>query len=232
MMTARTLEDARAWTQRGTRLLLDALAGLGDDQLDEPAALPGWTRKQLIGHIAQNARALHNLLVWARTGVETPMYASSAQRDADIAAAATQAAAVLREEVAASALDLDRALSELAEEHWQRPVRTAQGRTVPASEVPWMRAREVMVHAVDLGAGVTFTDLGEDFATALVDDVVAKRDGSGGPALVLDDGRRSWIVAGAGEPVAVSGPVPELAAYLTGRPHALPGNPPSLPRWL
>ena len=78
----------------------------------------------------------------------------------------------------------------------------AQGRTVPATEIPWMRAKEVCIHAVDLGAGVTFGDLPPDFVAALLADVVRKR-------------------AGAGEG-------PELAAWLTGRaPDA-----PKLAAWL
>jgi maleylpyruvate isomerase len=79
---------------------------------------------------------------------------------------------------------------------------TAQGRTVPATEIPWMRAREVCVHAVDLGAGITFGDLPADFTAALLADVVRKR-------------------AGAGEG-------PELAAWLTGRVPAAP----KLAAWL
>ena len=38
-----------------------------------------------------------------------------------------------------------------------------------------MRAREVMVHAVDLGTGVTFADLPTDFLMALCEDIVARR---------------------------------------------------------
>ena len=70
---------------------------------------------------------------------------------------------------------------------------TAQGRTVPASETPWMRAREVLVHAVDLGTGTTFADLpGADFLEALCLDVVAKR----GDVPEIDaplDQRAAWL---------------------------------------
>ncbi|TGZ12556.1 hypothetical protein DV517_66400 [Streptomyces sp. S816] len=51
-------------------------------------------------------------------------------------------------------------LDRLTEEHWRHEAVTAQGRTVPATELPWMRAREVCVHAVDRSTGVvTFADL-------------------------------------------------------------------------
>jgi maleylpyruvate isomerase len=56
---------------------------------------------------------------------------------------------------------------------------------VPASEVPWLRAREVCVHAVDLATGLAFADLPADFLTALCDDVTTKRSASGGPAVTI-----------------------------------------------
>ena len=44
-----------------------------------------------------------------------------------------------------------------------------------AAETPWMRSREVMVHAVDLATGLTFADLPEDFLAALRADITVKR---------------------------------------------------------
>lgn len=59
---------------------------------------------------------------------------------------------------------------------WQAEVVTAQGRAVPAAETPWMRSREMLVHAVDLGTGLAFADLPDAFLAALradIADVVA-----------------------------------------------------------
>jgi maleylpyruvate isomerase len=56
----------------------------------------------------------------------------------------------------------------------------------------------------------------------------------GGPALVIaatDTGGR-WDVAGVGSPVPVTAPLPELAAYLTGRPSPTLPAAPVLPPWL
>jgi len=55
------------------------------DGLGAASLLPGWPRTTLLAHLTRNADALVNLLTWARTGVETPMYASSGARDAGIA---------------------------------------------------------------------------------------------------------------------------------------------------
>jgi maleylpyruvate isomerase len=173
------------------------------------------------------------------------MYASPEQREADIQSGAVLPAARLRDWFTSSAAELDRALGGLGGEHWTRLVRTAQGRTVPAAEVPWMRTREVMVHAVDLGGGVRFDDLPTDFLVEVLHDAAAKRSrGADGPALVLvstdhaDGASRStaWSVAGVGAVTHVRGPLAQLAAYLTGRAHTgltADGEPlPDLPRWL
>ena len=67
------------------------------------------------------------------------------------------------------------AMAALPTDAWQSEVVTAQGRVVPASETPWMRSREVMVHAVDLEVGLSFADLPEGFLTALRAGIIGKR---------------------------------------------------------
>ncbi|WP_330237541.1 maleylpyruvate isomerase family mycothiol-dependent enzyme [Streptomyces sp. NBC_00525] len=208
--TTRTLAEARAWARTGTELMLDAVAGLDEAAFAAPGLLPDWTRKHIVAHTAANADALGNLVHWAATGEETPMYASAEERAAGIAKGAGLTGDELRSWLAASAQRLAAGLDGLTEEQWRREVVTAQGRTVAATELPWMRAREVCVHAVDLGTGVvTFADLPKGFLAALVDEVRARR-----------------------APVELpAGPLPEVAAWLTGRPHALTGAP-ELGPWL
>ncbi|MGR6916773.1 maleylpyruvate isomerase family mycothiol-dependent enzyme [[Actinomadura] parvosata] len=233
----RSLADSLRWMAEGTGTFFDALARLPDDRLDRPTALTGWTGRHLLAHVAANADALLNLAHWASTGEERPMYTSFEQRDADIRTGAVRSPAELRSWAATSAGLLEKRLSGLDERQWARPVRTAQGRTVPATEIPWLRAREVMVHAVDLGAGVGFADLPPDFLAALVGDIAAKRSGAAdGPALLLKatDHDGTWHVSGTGDdPVTVTGTLAELAAYLSGRATGPGGRPaPALPRWL
>ncbi|WP_234544209.1 maleylpyruvate isomerase N-terminal domain-containing protein [Streptomyces shenzhenensis] len=211
MTTAtRTLTDARAWAGAGTELLLDAVAGLDEAGFSAPSVLPGWTRKHLVAHVAANADALGNLVHWAATGEETPMYASAEERAAGIDKGPALSADELRSWLTASAHRLAAGLGRLTDEQWRHRVVTAQGRTVPATELPWMRAREVCVHAVDLGTGVvTFADLPRGFLVALVDEIRAKRGLTGLP----------------------EGPLPAVAAWLAGRPHSL-ADAPELGPWL
>lgn len=215
-MSTRTLADSLRWVEEGTRRCEQAVDGLEPAAYAEPSLLPDWTRAHLVAHLAANAGALRNLAHWAATGEETPMYSSPEQRNADIEAGATRPPAVLRtwfhEEAAALAADLGR----MTDEPWQRTIRTAQGREVPASEIPWLRAREVMVHAVDLGTGVTFADLPADFLTALEADIRTKR-GKDAPEVVGDLADRVGYLAGrttSGVTSPDGGPAPELPAWL------------------
>ena len=64
--------------------LLGTARIIEDGDLRAESLLPGWTRAHVLAHLANNADALVNLLTWARTGVETPMYASPEAREAGI----------------------------------------------------------------------------------------------------------------------------------------------------
>ena len=230
------------WMHDGTERLLAEVAELPDEALGGPTALPGWTRAYLLSHIAANADALRNLVHWARTGEERRMYASTEAREADIAAGAELPAAKLRAWAASSAADLAADLDALDGQAgtdggpgWDAKIITAQGLTRTASEIPWMRTREIYIHAIDMAAGRTFADLPPDFLAALLDDVTVRRSAKGGgPALLIaatDTGGR-WDMAGTGSPVPVSAPLADLTAYLTGRPAPSLPAAPVLPPWL
>ncbi|GAA1828113.1 mycothiol-dependent maleylpyruvate isomerase NagL [Pseudonocardia ailaonensis] len=219
---------ARGWADDGFLLLLKGIDGLTEADLDDDCALPGWSRRHLLAHVASNAEAVGRLLAWARTGVETPMYSSPDQRTADIAAGAARPD--LRDWVRESAVALSRAMDELPEQAWDHEVVTAQGRVVPASETTWMRARETCVHAVDLGTGTTFGDLPEDFLAALLDDVAGWRGSRPGPAIVLTTPRTHHELAGDPPVTRLDLPLATAAGWLTGRHTA--SELPALPRWL
>ncbi|MEU9834133.1 maleylpyruvate isomerase family mycothiol-dependent enzyme [Streptosporangium sp. NPDC048047] len=222
---------ALEWACHGTVFFT---AALDTADLDGPTPLPGWTGRHLAAHVAFNARALTRLVHWARTGEETPMYPGGPEaRDTEIVEGAALEPAELRGLVARTAAELEAALTGLSDLQWRTRVVTAQGRTVPATEIPWMRSREVWVHAVDLGAGASFDDFPPEFVDALLTDVMELRRRRGQePSLTLApvDRDRTWS---AGEPSPpLTAPAARLAAWLTGR-GAAPGGAPRDPgRWL
>lgn len=234
-----------AWMAAGTAFFTDAVDALSDDALREPSALPGWSRAHVVAHMARNAEALTRLANWARTGVETPMYPSRESRAADIEATAAAPAATLRAEVVDTAAALASALAQLDATTWQRELRSALGRPMPAVEVPWMRVREVWLHTVDLGAGATVADIPAEIVAALIADAAGTLSAHEDcPVALLEatDTERLWTLGGAGEPVRIRGAAPDLLGWLIGR--AAPGAPtaqdgagaavavPTPPRWL
>jgi maleylpyruvate isomerase len=91
---------------------------------------------------------------------------------------------------------------------------------------------------VDLATGLSFGDLPGGFLAALCRDVIARRGTAPGPAMLLEaaDTGGCWELSGDGAPIVLCGPLAEITAYLTGRPHKLTtagGDPaPTLGPWL
>jgi maleylpyruvate isomerase len=220
------------WWADGERTVAGLVTRLTDQQLAEPSALPDWSRAHVVAHLARNADALVNLLDWARTGVETPMYPSRVARDAGIATTAAAPPDELRSDFAAARAGLAEAVAAMPAEAWAATVRNGQGNPVTAAEVPWMRAKELWVHGTDLRAGLAFADLPAGFGVALVDDVLGlfdSRNQMPDVRISATDVDRTW---GSGRQ-AVEGPVAAVAAWLTrSDASGLRGDVPPPPTWL
>ena len=171
----RTLAETLAWAGDGAAHLRGLMARMGDDAFAAKSGLPGWSRAHVLTHIARNADGMINLLTWARTGVETPAYASVDARNADIDAGATRTPAAIRDDVVDSSDRLAQAVREMPEKAWAATVRNVQGVEIPATEIPWIRAREMWIHAVDLDVGASFVDLPQPMLADLIADVEVHR---------------------------------------------------------
>jgi maleylpyruvate isomerase len=150
--------DAGTWRDdidAATARLIQSAEQLTPEELAGPSLCDGWTRGHVLTHIARNADSLVNLLTWARTGVETPQYATPEARDADIEAGAGRPLAEQVADLQASAARFADALAELPADLGDVEVRWRSGQTRPAREIPVARLREVEIHHVDLDAGYT-----------------------------------------------------------------------------
>jgi maleylpyruvate isomerase len=230
--------DSLAWAADGAAHLRGLMGRLGDDAFRAPSLLPGWSRAHVLTHLARNADGMVNLLLWARTGIVTPAYASAEARNADIEKGAVRAPNEIRDDVIASSDRLATVVRDLPEAAWAALVTNVQGRVIRASSVPWIRAREMWIHAVDLDAGAEFADMPGPMVNALlVDGCEAMSRKPDCPVLRLVDGDRAWEI-GEGTAVVVTGPAPELAAWLLGRSKGKPLRAdgtrklPALPPWL
>ncbi|GAA1482690.1 mycothiol-dependent maleylpyruvate isomerase NagL [Gordonia sinesedis] len=175
------LDSRLAIVRDGTDWLASHLDSLTDADLEDASLLPGWSRRHLLAHLGYNAVALGNLMSWAATGVETPMYSSPEARNREIDYGATLPAEYLRDLFHRTAARLADQWARLPKEGWSVQVRTAQGRNVPAAEAVWMRSREVWIHTVDLNTGATFDDFPGPVVADLFGDVLSawRRRGAG-----------------------------------------------------
>ncbi len=201
--------------------LAATLATLTDEQAREPSLLPGWTRGHVLSHIAYNGEGLANLLRWARTGTETPMYASAGDRTAAIEEGAGRTAAALAAHVREAAAQFTAEAARVAGEAWSTPVRALSGPPFPAAGVPLRRFGEVEIHHADLGLAYQPGDWPEEFVAAYFPRVVrswAGRQDAPSCQVTPHGAGESFPVGPAadGGP-AVSGPPRALLAWLTGR---------------
>ena len=233
------LERLLSWQDEGTDRIEKAVGALTDAELAQPSVLPGWSRAHVVAHLARNADALVNLLAWARTGIESPMYPEPGQRESDIETTVLLPPAELRTDLLAANARLARATAELPAGAWQARVRSAQGRDIPAGDVPWLRVRELWIHLVDLGGRWTFDDLPADLVVALLADVASTMDRKPTtPAVALvATGAGDWTIGPAAPAVTVTGPPADLLGWLTGRTAGTgltssAGELPTLARWL
>jgi maleylpyruvate isomerase len=223
-----------------TERLVHSVERLDQQAMKEPSLLPGWTRAHVVSHLARNADGLSNLLSWAATGVETPMYVSAQAREADIAAGAGRDAGAILDDLRASAQRFAAAVASLPDEAWERQVRmgpAASGATIPARRVLWQRLKEVEIHHVDLLTGYTPADWAPWFVDRALAETLrmfGRRDDVPGLSLVVD-GTPERLGPG-GDPT-VSGPATAVLGWLTGRSAGdglvvdPPGPLPHLPAW-
>ena len=204
------------------RLLVTSDA-LTDGQVAGPSRLPGWTRGHVLTHLARNADGFANLLTWARTGNETPMYPSEAARARGVEEGAARPAAQIRTDVRVSAAALAAAAQDLPARAWDALV-ARRGDTFPARHIPPRRLGELEIHHVDLDAGYRPADWPASFVAANLARVA--RDFAGradAPAcLARPDGLDAAYQIGPPGPqlpsqVTVSGPPAALLAWLIGR---------------
>jgi maleylpyruvate isomerase len=213
-----TLDRHLHWMAEGHRYFLGRLERMSDEELLKPTALPGWTGRHLLSHIGHNAQALARLAHWACSGEPTPMYRSPSARADEIESGASWPAPELRAFIVYEHDQLVAMLAQLTEQSWRAQVTTAQGRAVSASTIPWLRSRELWIHATDLRYGTGFDDFPAEFLDELLLDVlIRRRSGSARAVSVRATDRTRPDIPEDHGARRVEGSAAELARWLTGR---------------
>jgi maleylpyruvate isomerase len=200
---------------QATERLIRTAEALDDGAVSAPSALPGWTVGHLLTHVARNADAYTNLLTWARTGVETPAYATPTAR-AD--AIEDGAGRPLAEQIA----DLREAHERFADAAAAMPAEAwtffLPSTGASAAVVPWARLREVEVHHVDLGREYTPENWSDAFALRLLREIVGGVEDGTFAVVLRPQGLEHTLTIGTTEGApTVSGPTRSIAAWLAGR---------------
>lgn len=147
-----------------TQRLLGTARILTEPDLRAPSLLPGWTRAQVLAHLARDADAMRSLLVGARSGHDRPAYASAEARQAGIERGAAVRPGELMDDLASSAMALRTVARQLPGQGWQVPVRILDSAPFPAAGLLTRRLAEVELHHCDLGAGYVPADWPPGFA--------------------------------------------------------------------
>lgn len=199
----------------------DLLASLGQSEewARQPSGLPGWVRSHVVAHLVGNAIGMINLVAWARTGTETPMYPSMQARAAEIEERSKASLSELRTDLEHYSQQFQDECRDLVEPLPSHSLRLGSGAPVQAWQLPMTRLREVEIHRVDLAAGYRPDDWSERFTLRTIDQVLPVMRSKGLPVDLLRaaDSGRVWEAAETGP--SLFGTEANLLAWLIGRPH-------------
>jgi maleylpyruvate isomerase len=240
--------------------LLAAVQGLTDAEAGAPSQLPGWSRAELITHLARNADGMRRVAEAAMQGEVGEQYPGGREeRDAAIAAGRGKAAAEVVSDLAQAVEWLHETWAAVPDDVWGRPGRVSVGvgQVVTVADTVSRRWLEVEVHRIDLGLGAS----PEDWPLPFVDNALprhvarlpelAQEPADGRWVLWADDLSLAWSVSALAGGVTVSrftegdpppdvilrGPGHQVLAMLMGRDAARlkasgdPGMVAGFPRW-
>ncbi|HEV7523616.1 MAG TPA: maleylpyruvate isomerase family mycothiol-dependent enzyme [Acidimicrobiia bacterium] len=188
--------------RRSTRSVLRALDDLTDEQASAPSRLPGWTRAEVITHLARNADGIRGMVEAAARGDVVTMYPSAEARAEGIAAGRGAAPAVLRADLRGAHDRLIDAWLALPDDAWERTGRMAAG-TRTMRDFLWVRLREVEIHHVDLDVGYESSDWPVAFVDAALQEIFSSFPQRAAPTrlpvdidyrVVTTDHDRAWRV--------------------------------------
>ena len=209
-----TIAEVRRLKMAATQRLLGDTIAISDIDWLGPTALPGWTRAHVATHLARNADVLRRYVTRLASQPEL-------ERDdlvQDLEAGSRRSPLEIQIDLDTSSGLLNDAFDHVTPEKWETPLRgSLDGLT--ASDLPFLRLNEVVLHHVDLDCGFVFGDIDPDVADLLLAwNIFRRRDLVKGPAIALTTSRGRVLRAGSGPGVSeISGSDPNLLGWLTGR---------------
>lgn len=217
---------------RETDMFMATAESLSDDEMTAASLCEGWTRADVIAHIASSGRALVKLIDWAVTGEEQQPYASKEARAQEISKLATlprgELLGRLRESAQYFAEHARRLDGDLAVEEVH-----LHDKLIPATSIVALRIAEVVVHHHDLDTAWTIEEADPDSVLNAIEAAVRMMRAKGAPGMTLvteerdewvigdgalrvssdREGLLEWLARGVAEKVEADGPLPTLPSW-------------------
>lgn len=232
MTNATRLHSDLSRLNRETEMFLATVESLSSDELSAPSLCEGWTRADVIAHLASNGRALVKLIDWAASGEEQQLYASPDTRTQEISGLAAlpreELMVKLRESIRFFAEQARRLGGELAlsEVH-------LHGKKIPVTAIVALRISEIVVHHHDLDTAWTIEEADPDSLLDALEAAVRTMRAKNAPGMTLvteerdewiigdgalriasdREGMLEWLARGHAGNVEFDGPLPQLPTW-------------------
>jgi maleylpyruvate isomerase len=217
---------------RETDMFLATVASLSDVEMEAASLCEGWSRADVIAHVASSGRALVNLIDGAVSGGEQQLYASHEARSQEISALAALPREELLEELRESARNFAEQAQRLNAE-LAAPDVNVNGKVIPATSIVALRIAEVVVHHHDLDTAWTIDEADPDSLLNAIEAVVRSLRANGAPGMTLvteerdkwvigdgalhvtsdREGLLQWLARGEAEDIEADGLLPALPAW-------------------
>ncbi|XAZ30089.1 maleylpyruvate isomerase family mycothiol-dependent enzyme [Paenarthrobacter ureafaciens] len=178
---------------RETDMFLATVSSLSDAEMAAASLCEGWSRADVIAHVASSGRALVNLIDGAVSGEERELYASHEARSQDSDLASLPREELLKE-LRESARNFAERAQRLNAELAAQDV-NVNGKVIPATSIVALRIAEVVVHHHDLDTAWTIEEADPDSLLNAIEAVVRSLRAKGAPGMTLvTEERDEWVI--------------------------------------
>lgn len=232
MINSARLHSDLSRLSRETGMMLATIDTLSDAEMAAPSLCEGWSRADVIAHLASNGRTLVKLIDWATSGEPQQLYASPEARNEEISALAALPREELinnfREAAEFFAEQSDRLTGELAIDEVD-----LHGKVIPATSIVALRISEIVVHHHDLDTAWTIAEADPDSQLNAVEAAVRTMRAKNAPGMSIEteegdawvvgdgslkirsdrEGLIEWLARGQGRYIEADGPLPVLPTW-------------------
>lgn len=192
--SAARMQSVLSRLERESEQYLSTVESFHDDEFPHPSLCDGWTRADVVAHVAVLCRRLVRLIDWAQTGTEAKPYDSPEERAALIADVAALPPAELRTEARAAVQfflgNAQRLSGQLATDE------IAIGpKTFAPHELPSVLVAEIVLHHADLDTQWEIEEADPDSVLDALEAAVRTMKVKDGPGMtIVTDERDEWVI--------------------------------------